>query len=92
MTNAELMYQAERLLNDREEVLHRLLSDNFPIEISNKYEMEYGHNWDFSIKFVWITDGWAPSQEQLKLLWDFGFKSLHIFYNDMTRKWYTNDD
>ncbi len=92
MTKAELMYRAQRHFNEWEDVLDRVISDNFSVQISCKYEIEWNHDWDFSIRFIWIDDEWAPSLEQLQVLWDFGFKSLFVLRNDMSSAWYRPND
>ena len=87
INKVDLLYEAKRQLSVWEEDLHRLLSDNFPTEISCKYEWENERE-DYMLNFIWITDGWAPSLEQLNLLSDFGFQSLRVLYNDRSRKYY----
>lgn len=88
INKVDLLYEAKRQLNVCEEDLHRLLADNFPIEVSCKYDWEDDNREDYTLRLTWISDGWAPSLEQLDLLAKFGFKQLLVFYNDYTRKRY----
>lgn len=88
MKKIDLLYEAKRQLDVWEEDLHRLLADNFPIEVSCKYDWEDENREDYTLRLTWISDDWAPSLEQLNLLAEFGFKRLQVFYNDHTRKGY----
>lgn len=77
--SASDLFQAYYTLQNEEDQLETILIDKFPWWVVDNYFFD---PYDSSIEFKFVPESWAPTQDQLTALHNYGFQKLYVNYED----------